>query len=112
MSKFTPLEWTVLILLVMSGVLVPYLLAVIPILAIYFQTSKRQFYIDHLNSDQWKDLRYLALIRDNFTCQDCNRKVTSDTAHCHHLTYSNLGSENLSDVVILCRSCHIERHSD
>nr|WP_319997596.1 hypothetical protein [uncultured Draconibacterium sp.] len=64
-------------------------------------------YCEYLNSQEWKDKRDLALKRDNFKCQKCKIKVADDV---HHLTYENLGNEKLSELLSVCRECHIEIH--
>lgn len=63
------------------------------------------------------------LYRDNFTCQDCGEfhayinkhgmiiPIDDGNLEVHHITpVSCGGSDNPSNLVTLCKRCHIERH--
>ena len=65
-------------------------------------------YCEYLNSQEWKGKRDLALKRDGYKCQKCKIKTADDV---HHLTYENLGNEKLSDLLSVCRECHIRIHN-
>lgn len=60
-------------------------------------------YSAYLNSAHWKELRRLALGRAEQRCQICN---SDKNLHVHHRTYTNLGHENISDLIVVCASCH------
>ena len=62
----------------------------------------RDSYIDHLMSDKWKQTKLKRLLIDDFKCQQCNKPITAETSHCHHITYKNLGDEGMKDVVSVC----------
>jgi len=72
-----------------------------------FYTSPYYKYIEYLNSKKWKDKRNLVFERDNYKCQECKEKNADDV---HHLTYDNLGNENLNELVSVCRECHKKIH--
>lgn len=72
----------------------------------YSQYSK---YRNYLNSDSWKKKRQLVLERDENICQECKEKPAEDV---HHLTYENLENEKLSDLLSVCRECHIKIHRE
>ena len=69
--------------------------------------SRFAIYQNYIASDKWKEKRVLALERDNYLCQKCKIKSASDV---HHLSYENLGNENLNELLSLCRECHLEIH--
>ena len=62
----------------------------------------RDSYIDHLMSDKWKQTKLKRLLIDDFKCQQCNKPITAETSHCHHITYQNLRDEGMKDVVSVC----------
>lgn len=70
----------------------------------------RQFYLDHISSNKFKELKLNRLVIDNFECQQCHCKVTAETSHCHHITYKRLGAEKYKDLVTVCPLCHDKIH--
>ena len=70
----------------------------------------RDTYVEHLMSDKWKQTKLTRLLIDNFKCQQCNKPITAETSHCHHITYKNLGDEGIKDVVSVCPQCHNDIH--
>ena len=87
------------------------------------QKEKYKWYIN--NSDEWKQIRDIVLIRDNFTCQCCNRTQQEIDEYnakkgkkllslvVHHKTYKNLFNEvetNYKDLITLCSPCHRQIH--
>ncbi len=64
-------------------------------------------YIEYLKSHEWQKLR-LELMNDaEWICEDCGGKAIE----LHHLSYENLGFEELGfDVIPLCLACHKDRH--
>jgi hypothetical protein len=61
----------------------------------------------HLQSEYWKNIRQLALERDDHICQLCKLEKATDV---HHLTYKNLGNELLEELTSYCRTCHAKVH--
>lgn len=70
----------------------------------------RDTYVEHLMSDKWKQTKLTRLLIDNFKCQQCNKPITAETSHCHHITYQNLEDEGMKDVVSVCPQCHNDIH--
>ncbi len=56
---------------------------------------------------EWQYLREAALRRAGQRCEACNSEAE---LHVHHRTYENIGNENLSDLLVLCASCHTAIH--
>ena len=52
-------------------------------------------------------------IRDNYTCQICkiNQNKLNYKLHVHHIDSDKLNN-NLSNLISLCRSCHIKTHHE
>lgn len=49
---------------------------------------------------------------DNYTCQDCGVKQGHRKLDVHHIVdYSLGGSNEMSNLITLCRSCHNKRRS-
>lgn len=71
-------------------------------------------YGKYLQSSHWRDLRKNLLDGEGYgsSCARCNiPRWLAEIAyyqdlHVHHNTYANLGSEEYSDLEILCRRCH------
>ncbi|MCV3216612.1 replicative DNA helicase [Plectonema radiosum NIES-515] len=62
-------------------------------------------YHEYINSQEWQEVRKLALQRSGDKCQICGSKNSLDV---HHNSYDNLGNEreNLEDLVVLCSEHH------
>lgn len=69
-------------------------------------------YHNYLLSEQWGDIRRQVITRDNSLCRICGGGAYGCDANIHHLTYRNIGNENLSDLVNLCPACHYEIHEE
>lgn len=67
-------------------------------------------YHEYIKSNEWKMRRDMALERADYKCQLCNRSKKETVLHVHHRSYQNLGSEKLSDLTVLCSSCHNAYH--
>jgi hypothetical protein len=72
-----------------------------------FINSSYYKYIQYLQSEEWKSKRLLVLERDNWICQSCKILKADEV---HHLTYANLGNENLDDLISYCKKCHLSKH--
>lgn len=62
----------------------------------------------YIKSPQWQILRKQVLKRDQYTCQGCG--INGVPLEVHHITYINYESEQLSDLVSVCRDCHQAIH--
>ena len=67
-------------------------------------TSK---YRKYLTSDQWKMMRAGLFYMRGEKCEKCG---SEENLQIHHNTYANIFKEKLSDLEILCRSCHRKEH--
>lgn len=66
-------------------------------------------YNDYLKTETWKTIRRLALEFSKYKCQICN---SSKSLNVHHRAYpKELGKESLSDLTVLCFSCHQKAHN-
>ena len=70
----------------------------------------RDTYVEHLMSDKWKQTKLTRLLIDDFRCQQCDKPITAETSHCHHITYQNLRDERMKDMVSVCPQCHNDIH--
>jgi hypothetical protein len=74
----------------------------------WFRPRKRaDFYRTYLGSAAWKAQAAAARARAGHRCSRCKRAGPLDV---HHLHYRNLGHEQPTDVVALCRKCHQAEH--
>jgi hypothetical protein len=69
-------------------------------MAKYFSPEYKRY----LQSPQWKRLRRLAISSVDGFCQRC--KQPKKDLEVHHKNYNNFGNEDLSDLEVLCKSCH------
>lgn len=58
----------------------------------------------------WQLVRRKRFEFDNGLCAVCHRGV-HDGYETHHLYYTHLGNEHLTDVITLCPSCHTKFHN-
>ena len=62
----------------------------------------------------WSLNTYLKVYqRDNFTCQDCGKVWRDgDTFNIHHVVPRSKGGGNeLDNLILLCKPCHMKRHT-
>jgi len=70
-----------------------------------FSTLDREnFYKKYLGSAQWKKRRLQVLERAGDKCERCGSDVELEV---HHLNYERLGREDLSDLLAVCKRCHL-----
>lgn len=65
-------------------------------------------YRSYLRTPEWRRTRAAALVRAG-NCCSLDATHTSDL-EVHHRTYERLGDELVTDLVVLCRSCHRLHH--
>ncbi len=63
--------------------------------------------LEYLSSPQWFNLKQSRLSVADNVCEHCGSSMSLE---CHHITYENLGDENINDLAILCFDCHTELH--
>jgi hypothetical protein len=64
-------------------------------------------YKTYLNSSKWHDKRSRKLVEAKNRCQLC---YATGNLHVHHRTYQRIFEEWLSDLIVLCSSCHAKFH--
>jgi 5-methylcytosine-specific restriction endonuclease McrA len=61
-----------------------------------------------LNQQDYDELKAQVLQRDAWKCQCCG---TASNLHVHHIPHrSHMGSDELSNLITLCASCHQRQH--
>ncbi len=79
----------------------------------------RKIHVAHMRSlsaksygktKHWKDLCKKALELADHKCFICSLSSRNRALHVHHLTYERLGEESMSDLCVLCPSCHRKEH--
>ena len=54
-----------------------------------------------------------VLDRDNYTCQYCKGKTKDSKLEVHHIIFRrNIGSDEESNLICLCKTCHDKLHKD
>lgn len=66
-------------------------------------TQWREMYHAYLQSPEWQHQKYRVSLRSGGWCENCHQRPATQT---HHLTYRNLGRENLWELMDLCGMCH------
>lgn len=80
----------------------------LPSCSYYEPKSYRRSSWDNYPSN-WKSLREQALLKANYQCARC--RETEQELHVHHIIpISQGGSHDLSNLEVLCASCHFEEH--
>ena len=59
----------------------------------------------------WRAIRHLVYLRDDCTCKGCGKKMVPNKkkfdVH-HKIPFSDGGSNDLNNLITLCRSCHMK----
>lgn len=71
-------------------------------------TRKLWYRTVYLKSDHWKNLRTLALEHHGRKCHKCPATHKLDV---HHIRYSSIYDVEVTDLQVLCRSCHEKEHA-
>jgi len=61
----------------------------------------------YMQSNKWLALKYQRLSIANNGCETCG---LTTSLQLHHITYTNLGDENINDLRIQCNTCHSNLH--
>lgn len=74
-------------------------------------SKKKVNYYSYIRSKEWRTKRLEYFLCKELTndCRKCKRPYELGF-HLHHRTYARLGSELLSDLVMLCEPCHSLLH--
>lgn len=61
-----------------------------------------------ISSRAWSRIRRLALDRDSWRCRECE---AASRLEVHHVKRAaDGGGDELTNLLTLCRGCHIDRH--
>ncbi len=66
-------------------------------------------YTEYIASELWESKRNERIAIDGYKCSKCGVEKPLEV---HHLTYNNLGSESMEDLVTLCAHCHYLKHKE
>ena len=66
-----------------------------------------KWYPQYLKSTAWAKLSGEVIARAGGRCEICGHTAQQ----VHHLTYANVGNENLEDLQSVCRPCHRQIHN-
>lgn len=74
----------------------------------------------YLKSQEWREKAYRRMQIDNFQCCGCGcRGTRQNPLECHHVSYRNIGNEDIyTDLLTVCHCCHkllhkiMERQTD
>lgn len=73
-----------------------------------FETeNQKQYREKYLTSEHWLVVRQARLEYDSKRCRSCGGNKILQV---HHLSYKNRGDEKISDLITLCKLCHLELH--
>lgn len=78
-------------------------------IAYHVRTLREMPYQEYLLTTHWQWKRYRKLAQVGFRCEHCRGTVLLQV---HHKTYERIGTERMSDLVVLCDGCHQEQHSE
>lgn len=67
----------------------------------------KKAYHKYLETEGWKATRLEALALADNKCAKCE---TALCLHVHHLTYERVGNELMTDLQVLCGTCHAREH--
>lgn len=62
----------------------------------------------HHHRAEWQRIRRVVLERDGWRCTRCGRAGALEAHHVQHVLQG--GTDDLSNLVTLCRRCHIDAH--
>jgi len=77
----------------------------------YYRSLNTDWFIrydEYLKSEEWHETRTMVRLHDSNMCTNCQADTNLQV---HHMTYVNVGQEELDDLITLCESCHKEIHS-
>lgn len=61
-------------------------------------------------SEIWRELRKIVWLRDNKCCVRCNKPLKLSECHIDHIKSGKLGTNKLSNLRTLCKTCHVLRY--
>jgi hypothetical protein len=73
-------------------------------------SAHKQKYLDYIRSEEWFNLKIDLLQKRGCNCERCGKKKHPLKLQIHHKTYERLFNERESDLIIVCRICHMKEH--
>lgn len=67
-------------------------------------------YQQYLRSEHWQKRRRKLLSGAGYMCEECG--ASHCELHVHHKDYSRRGNERYTDLLVLCKKCHMARHGE
>lgn len=67
------------------------------------RTDTWKSYAEYLQTPHWQHMRQRKLSQVK-QCEHCGIRQRLEP---HHVTYERIGNEWLTDLVVLCRTCHV-----
>lgn len=67
------------------------------------------FSVPNIYARDWSSISRRAKEHAGWTCEKCNSKPARYDLHCHHID-SNKANNKVSNLQVLCRSCHEKEH--
>lgn len=64
---------------------------------------------EYYRSSEWQAKRSIMLARAENKCNRCGALQLSGL-HVHHNNYHNFGNEKMTDLEVLCKTCHEKQH--
>lgn len=80
-----------------------------PIDTSYQTNGESVNYEEYIKSEAWALKRNQRMRKDHFKCAHCG---STNGLTVHHITYKNLGHENMNDLITLCWECHKKEHQE
>jgi len=62
-------------------------------------------YARYIRSDDWAYRRKQRIKKDGGRCKNCGSKFNLEV---HHKNYNSFGKEDVSDLITLCKDCHVK----
>ena len=67
-------------------------------------------YSAYLQTKHWKAMKEKVYEEYGGICGVCGELVPKEFSNVHHRTYKRIGNEKMSDLILLCKSCHGKLH--
>jgi 5-methylcytosine-specific restriction endonuclease McrA len=68
----------------------------------------KEIYRSYRTSNHWNNIRIKKYNLSGIVCSECGAVSKLEV---HHLSYDNLGNEDIeNDLIVLCRKCHEKQH--
>ena len=75
-----------------------------------FVNDYKRNYRQYLETNHWQRMRNMKLKEVGYKCQLCGK--VDEILHVHHNTYERIGNEDMNDLIVLCKHCHMKFHDE